>query len=544
MNQTQSQTSSPTVEAIISGVKKGIWQKDNRDGEPPPHTPNDIARYEPVQIAHNAATVDWDEIGELPPRAFRDVLGFEGNVYEVPELRDAYHQASQEIENIDKRIRDFDDKENVLLDQYMKMHHSLVFFNFGVLLIQDFAERIEAIHSAWLEVREYVPGIPHPLTPIVRTWLQDQIAKHINREYDRKHPVAILRSGSLGSIRDVVLDMEGVGQSPIIKKEGRIPKDDQLVLFDAEPDSILPNFLPFHMWDGRSKKTTKSGAVSHGARIADEAFFPVETGELKVELKFDLGMLLRAFHPDLTEDQLTSNRAKYLKYIINGLADVQYLGWEYKKDGENGLFVPVKMPSNFMPSIKSADDFAVVLHVTLPETEQFNGIAIEKYPLRLTGKTSLIQLNALRTAYWIFDYYGTIKGRLANPTEPKIEGRDADGYLLKDGKRLLSKRGKPIKDAYHPEALAQLERKKNPNAVSLYPILSEHDLIGACYPLGHTLRHAVAKQRAEASWKALEKNGFIEIDPHTEGWCIMPSNRHIRSHFGLRKAIEKSKKNS
>ena len=550
MNQTQSQTSSPTVEAIISGVKKGIWQKDNRNGEPPPHTHNDIARHEPVQIAHNAATVDWNEIGSLPPRAFREMLGFEGNAYDVPELIEACHQASQEVENIDKRIRDFDDKENALLDQYMKMHHSLVFFNFGVLLIQDFAERIEAIHKEWLEVREYVPGgIPHPLTPIVRAWLQDQTAKHITREYDRKHPVAMLRSGSLGSIRDVVLDMEGVGQSPVITAESEKIEESQLVLFESDKDSIFPDILPYQqMWDGRSKKTTRGGAVSHGVRIADEAFFPIEKGELEVELKFDLGMLLRAYHPDLTEKQLTSNRGKYLKFIIEGLAQVQYIGWEYTENGKTGIWVPVKMPDNFMPSINSPNDFAVRLSVKLLETQTFNGMAIEKFPLRLTGKRSLPQRNALRASYWIFDHYGTTKKwGLADPKKPKVEERDeTDGALLKDGRRLFDSRGKPLKNPYHPEAVPLLGREKNPAAVNRYPILSEKDLLFACYPLGCPQGERKKYiRRSETHFTALENEGFIEIDrAPLDGWRILPSKQHIRAHRGLRRAIKESKKKS
>ena len=121
-------TPTPSNSEIIKTVTEIEWEQAGYEGTPPTPTPNDIARYEPVQIAHNAATVDWNEISELTPRDFRDVLGFEGNAYDVPELIEACHQASQEVENIDKRIRDFDDKENALLDQYMKMHHSLVSF--------------------------------------------------------------------------------------------------------------------------------------------------------------------------------------------------------------------------------------------------------------------------------------------------------------------------------------------------------------------------------------------------------------------------------
>ena len=412
-------------------------------------------------------------------------------------------------------------------------------------------ERRDWLQQAWIKAHAEHPElkIPHPLALILRAWLQEQTAKHITREYDRKHPVAILRSGSLGSIRDVVLDMEGTGQSLLITKEGEIPKDNQLVLFGSEPDSILPAILPFNrMWDGRSKKTTRGGAVSHGVRIADEAFFPIEKGELEVELKFDLGMLLRAYHPDLTEEQLTSNRGKYLKFIIEGLAQVQYLGWEYTENGKTGIWVPVKMPDNFMPSIKSTDDFAIRITVSLPEQQYYNGMAIEKFPLRLTGKRSLPQRNALRASYWIFDHYGTTKKwGLADPKKPKVEGRDeTDGALLKDGKRLFDSRGKPLKNPYHREAVPLLGREENPAAVNRYPILSEKDLLFACYPLGcpQGERKKYIK-RSKTHFSALETEGFIEIDrAPPDGWRILPSKQHIRAHRGLRRAIKESKKKS
>ena len=53
-------------------------------------------------------------------------------------------------------------------------------------------------------------------------------------------------------------------------------------------------------------------------------------------------------------------------------------------------------------------DYYADLPVTLPEDSYNNGTAIEKYPFHLTGKKSLIQRNALRTAYWIFDRCGTV----------------------------------------------------------------------------------------------------------------------------------------
>ena len=402
-------------------------------------------------------------------------------------------------------------------------------------------ERFLWLMETWAET----PHLPNPAIPLIQAWQQEQTAKHINKDYDSKHPTAVLRSGSIGSIRDVVLDMDGAGQSPVIIPNSEQIQADQLTLWEHENDSILPDYVPYHLlWDGRSKKTTKSGAVSHGVRIADEAFFPFEKREKKVELKFDLGMLLRAFHPDLEEAQITKNRGTYLKYIINGLHEVQYLGWEYAEDGKPGLWVPVKMPDHFMPSIQSPDDFAIRMTVTLPESPTYNGMMAEKYPLRLTGKRSLLQRNALRTSFWIFDRFGTVKGVLSDPTQP-AEHRDSDGNLLRDGEKIFDSRGNTIKNRHHPRAVKELARENDKDAIERYPILPFDDLLKACFPLGYPQeKKATYLKRAIAAWEALKEKGFIRIDPHQNGWRIMPSNQHLRAYRGLKEAIKKSNDSS
>ena len=282
----------------------------------------------------------------------------------------------------------------------------------------------------------------------------------------------------------------------------------------------------------------------------DEAFFPLERGEIKAELDFELGVLLGALHPDLEPEQITSNRGKYLKYIIQGLHDIQYLGWECIHGGQTGLWVPVKIPDHFMPSITSPDDFVVRLSVSLPFTNAFHGMAVEKYPLRLTGKRSLAQLNALRTAYWLWHTHGTHsiidkqgkrRYRIIDTTKP-IENRDDQGFLLNaQGEQVLTSRGSPVKNIYHPAAVDQLPREPNP-AKDKYPILPFEDLTRACFPMGYKDK-STYEGRAKKAWEALQKVGFVEIEKHGQkGWRILPSARHIQAYRGLSKAIKHSEK--
>ena len=56
-------------------------------------------------------------------------------------------------------------------------------------------EKLKRIHSFWKFCYEKNDSLSHPFTPFIRAWLTEQTAKHINKEYDRTHTVAVLRSG-------------------------------------------------------------------------------------------------------------------------------------------------------------------------------------------------------------------------------------------------------------------------------------------------------------------------------------------------------------
>ena len=533
---------------ICNAVLGAVWRKDRKSSEQPPITPDDLKPHEPVQVIHDrVGGFKLDMIRKMPIPLVKRKFGVKTPIYGTPDLDQELNEVRKEIDNLDATVEAIEEHHALLWKRYKTLLNARVFFTFGVFLIEDFAERIEAIHQNWGIVRQAGVNMPHPLAPIVREWLIDKTAKPITREYDQRHPVAILRSGSLGSIRNVVLDMEGTGQSPVIISDVESPNESQLTLFPEENNSILPAILPYHrLWDGRTPTRTRSGAVSHGERIADEAFFPLEQGDINAHLKFDLGMLLRALNPDLTEAQLSSNRGKYLHYLIHGLHEVQYLGWQYERgDGERGLWVPVKMPDHFMPTIQSSDDFAVRLTVSLLETDSYNGMAIEKYPLRLTGKKSISQRNALRTACWIFDRFGTKKRGITHPTRPIVH-RDADGYLLtSEGTRAFDSRGKPITNPYHAMAIKQLDREPSPIRTK-YKKLPFDDLVRACFPQGYPQgERAKYLKRSLAAWEALEKKGFIRImDKSSEGWRIVPSDRHLRAYRGLKKATQKTQDSS
>ena len=412
-------------------------------------------------------------------------------------------------------------------------------------------ERLQWLQKAWEKAREDHPDlkIPHPLSTIIRAWLQEQTAKHINREYDRRHPVAIIEKSVLGSIRDVVLDMEGAGNLPIITEQ--TPELQQLDIWESEDP--LPSVLPWSrlLWDGISLQT-KSGAVSHGVCVADEVFMELNTGEWEGRQRWELGTLLRALHPNLTEKQLTSNRKKYLTHVIKGIQETEKLGWKAQMDGESGLYIPIKIRQRFMPTIHSSDDFPIIFEIAIPAAGGAGYMMVEKDVIRRARKKSANQLNAVKTSYWLIDTHGTGKTKegiayIIDPTRP-VEKRDADGYLIHPETllRLHNSKGQPLRKITGPEAVRQLPRKKNRPQRNRYKELSPASRIKAVFPEGvpPTMSNSTASKRADMAFDDLADASYFEIEKSKDGsdrWRIMPSDSHVRRYRAIRHAKEKSK---
>ena len=406
------------------------------------------------------------------------------------------------------------------------------------------AERGWWLHQGWLLAREDNPDLKHPFTPLVRAWLTEQSAKQITKEYDHKHPVATIEKSVLGSIRDVVLDVEGDGNLPLIHEQ--TPTAQQLELWES--DDTLPSVLPWNrlLWDGISLQT-KAGAVSHGVCVADEVFMEFDTGEGESRQKWELGVLLRALHPNLSEKQLTSNRKKYLTYVIKGLHEVQKLGWKVQIDGKSGLYIPIKIPQRFMPTVDSSDDFPIIFEATAPTTGTAGYMMVEKKVIRQARKKSANQINAAKTSYWLIDTYGTGKTKegdryIIDPTAPRYY-HDEDGYVRHPDTevRVYDQKGRPSKNPYKSAIVSQLPRDDNPN-LTRFRVLSPEQRIRAVYPDGYppTMRRATASKRADKAFDALEEQGFFRIDKSPdEGWRIMPSDSHVRRYRATRHAKEK-----
>ena len=525
MNQTQSQTLSPTAKTIFSGIAKGILRKDGNAGELPVLRYEDVARHEPVQIAHNAATVDWNEIGKLTPRVFRDVLSFEGNAYDAPELTEAFDQVSQELENIDKPIRDLDENERALFEKSIEIDRLLIFFKFGVLLIQDLSERIEAIHRAWLEVREYVPGISHPLVPIVREWITDQNAKRITAETEKKRPAATLPVKSAARVRDIFVESAETEIAP------SPPPAAQLMLPTLAVKQHLPEILPLEILQGIPLQTQGRQQVSMVVRLFFEGVMKLNPKQYKGEFKKSLGELVADLHSE--NDRI---QKRDIDRVVKGIYLLDQIRIPYVDPvGGPGRFRPIRAWNE--PAHGANKDFIVKFYVEFPADDK-GGMLVIKSIIRRLGQVSPSQFNAYLAACWIFNRYGrNPKNALIDPTMPDPDSaRDERGVLLhpETHHSILDDKGKGVKDIFAPAAVKVLDRVDRAEA-SAYPVLSFDELTRACYPgvnLNKTNKSKYDRDALEA-WDGLEREGIIRIIRHADGYQILPSSEHLNQHRAI-----------
>ena len=178
----------------------------------------------------------------------------------------------------------------------------------------------------------------------------------------------------------------------------------------------------------------------------------------------------------------------------------------------------------------------IFIEVVMPP-DATRGHMVIKNNHRYIGMRSASQWNAYHVACYLWDRYGTVKGKLIDPTRP-VERRDTQNRLVDaTGTPLVNRNGQLLKSPYHPEAVHQLDREPNPEARKRYPVLSFEELIRACFPNGYPANNRRKYlQRAKAHWEGLEQDGYIVIQKERNGWRILPSDEHVNAHRALRRA--------
>ena len=183
-------------------------------------------------------------------------------------------------------------------------------------------ERAFTLHNQWKQWRKSKQNLQHPLAPIVRAWIQETTAKQITRDYDRKHPAAVIERSRMGSLRDVTTFSSLTEElDTLMPFSAPAPESRQIEMPGLETQSILPEILPLqavHMRDGI--ETTKRGAVAMPIRLFFEAMMALDPKETQVDIHFKLGDLLRYLNPDGKY-----NRTNHLPHVLQGLHSLHFL---------------------------------------------------------------------------------------------------------------------------------------------------------------------------------------------------------------------------
>ena len=581
-------TQTPSVPEIISRLARAIWKKMEYEGEPPEgptlrdiqNFTQDVAKRKFIQVIafEEQFWITLSEEGFNTPNPPEKVLKLRERLSDVlfhdyaRDARNLYNYLSDRTlsernkqrretwrvltQKLKQEIRDMEKEESQEIfsatiftlsqnpEEDMNLTWLLEATAAEAQAIADFIlqtegeptlERATTLHKQWKQWKESEENLQHPLAPIIRAWIQETTAKQITREYNRKHPAAVIERSRMGSIRDVTTFSSLTEElDTLMPFSAPAPESRQIEMPGMETQSILPEVLPLqavHMRDGI--ETTKRGAVAMPIRLFFEAMMALDPKETQINIHFKLGDLLRHLNPDGKY-----NRTNHLPHVLRGLHSLHFLRIPYRSNPDKPStevdWIPV-LPRT-VPNLQSGNDASIILEVKLPPDAK-SGMMVEKDILRLTGKQSSAKFNAYLSACWIFDRYGTTPKGIIDPTKPAAN-RDDEGYLIDPlGNRIFDEHGKPIKSEYHKCAVKTLGRASNP-ARERYPILSFEDLTRACFPKGFdTKQKRLYKKRALKAWEALETDGILRIEKHIQGWRILPSDSHIGRYRALQKNV-------
>ena len=539
------------ISKMLKRLTKAIWKADKNEGDPPKApTLRDIQNFTQnvperdfIRVvgidAHFWVTLNEEGFNASDPPAH--VLNLRESLsdavsrdYAREALKYMEGEESQQIQNATLPQKPEDDvNATLLLEATANEAQAITNFMLQTQGEPTF-ERAVTLHAEWLQWKESEPNLQHPLKPIVGAWIQETTAKQITLEYDQKHPIGILKS-SLGSVRDAsFVELGETTRLPefATPNSRQQVESTQLQLFHpAAKTSILPAVMPLQIAHPMGlKPKTKAGAVSHVIRIFFEALMALAPNQQQTDMVFRLGDLIRYLYPDGK-----FHRTNQLPYVINALEVLHFHATVPWRDDQGDLrrWRPVYVKSPL--EINSKNETPVLMRVEMPPDAK-QGIAVDKQITRELGKSSAPQFNAYLTAAWIWDKYGTHRGKIIDPTRP-VERRNSENTLVDaTGKPILNPRGKALTNLYDTHAVKKLERELNADAIKRYPVLSDADLIYACFPNTNDTQRKRLLKRAQAHWTKLEKTHIVRIERLTHGWRILPGASHIARYRGVQEA--------
>ena len=228
-----------TCNQILKGIARSVWEKDGNKGEPPAiPTVEALVEYD----AYKLGSVIYPLVEKL--NTAQEILGKTGPIYQTPELREA-------CDRIIDTVAAEDNFKCTLFD-------TVAAFGFVDVLIADFAERIERLHSHWQAVRDRgEKKIPHILEPIIREWLKWVIEKMKAEGTRTVKKATVDKAGSLTSAPYVISETirrqwEAVGSvdtvevdgEPIVTQISQLPRNHKVFKPKGTAGELIP--MPTH----------------------------------------------------------------------------------------------------------------------------------------------------------------------------------------------------------------------------------------------------------------------------------------------------------
>ena len=517
-----------TALEICNGVAYCHHYQEGKEGEPLIPTPNDIKRYETVQILHDRnGGLNLDTIRDMYPVQVRQMFGVEGPIYQTLEISDALDAVQDELENIDATVGEIEQSHPALWEKSNVLFVASVFFGFGVFLIESLEERIEAIHKNWLETRDYV-NMPHPLAPIVRAWLTEQMPKVEIEKREKQIAPAFLKGS-----RITKGDRLPTG---FLHTQGADSPQLQLPSFDGTEDDIVVHALPLEMYQG--------GGGGRGAPLDERIFFnallarPYGTPELWNGVKLE--PTLRNFVDWLYPNGW--NRTNQLPLLRKALHDVHNKRISYERRDWNVVQVLA------MPNQSTALDDVLPLIIRYPDGVKGNGPMINVPRLRQYGLVSATKWRAWIRLHYLWDAANQRNGgNKIHSTIPQVKKNDkgylldAQGDLILTGAPYKTTRGrwgvrrgdKPQTAWYHPQAI-HIGNERNPQCDKI-PVLTDKQLVALFYddtPVD-VASFSERKKVAMAGLMDFEEDGVVVVERDAidtkmgvKGWRTIPVYQH------------------
>lgn len=308
---------------------------------------------------------------------------------------------------------------------------------------------------------------------------------------------------------------------------------------DPQPSALVP-ILPFLLWDHNIPASRGRGAP-YGLRLWIEAVLslPPKQPYRRQEFQIRWGEIVN-------RTLAGRDNRKNTERLWQALHTVHNLRLAWGEPGARTGRAAVQVPD--IPQTPTEYGAVVRFVIELPPGAG-NGPLVYKPFLRKIARWSAPAYRAALTLAYLWDRYGSRKGRYIQPTIPRL-ARDHAGRLIdRDGQIITAKDGKPIAKymigsgrnrRLHPDVLPldtnreivssirAAARERNP-AADRYPILTPSDLVRLCYPDAQITRDPIKatarrkrQQRASQVLQEMAERTYLNIEETPDGWRVLP----------------------